>query len=152
MLLPIFEPKNCSEETTRPNWMKLGTDNLYGKTNNIIEAIFGFPPLSRDMGPLRGTPRGPRGSKNFFPIFRFFFIPGLTFRSSLHLIMLFCRINWVVNLLQGAKRVHVFFTLASPRARFSDYMLENSTLSWIVDFFQAVLMLSWFILRILTGH
>ena len=73
MLLPIFEPKNCSEETTRPNWMKLGMVNLYGNTNNIIEAIFDFPPLSRDMRPLRGTPREPRGPKIFFLDFFIFF-------------------------------------------------------------------------------
>jgi len=59
MLLPIFEPKTRSEETTGPNWMKLGMDNLNGNTNNIIEGFFDIPPPSRDMGPLGAEPRGP---------------------------------------------------------------------------------------------
>ena len=50
LLLPIFEPKTRSEETTGPNWIKLGIDNLYGNTNNIIEAFFNIPPPSQDMG------------------------------------------------------------------------------------------------------
>ena len=58
MLLPIFEPKTRSEETTGPNWMKLGMDNLNGNTNNIIEGFFDIPPPSRDMGLLGAEPRG----------------------------------------------------------------------------------------------
>ena len=54
VLLTIFEPKNFSEETTGPIWMKLGMNNLFSKTSNIIEAFFDFLPQSRVTGARRG--------------------------------------------------------------------------------------------------
>ena len=111
MLLPIFEPKNCSEETTGLNWMKLGMVNLYGNTNNIIEAIFDFSPLSRDMGPLRGTPRGPRGPKIFFSIFRFF----------LHSMM-----NWCLNHMKITKQALFWPGLSvSRRVQMHLYLIRH---------------------------
>ena len=73
LLLPIFEPRTRSEETTGPNWMKLGIHNLCGNTNNIIEAFFDIPTPSRDMEPLMAAPGGSPGPKKFFSIFLFFF-------------------------------------------------------------------------------
>ena len=66
----IFEPKNCSEETTGPIWMKLGINNLFSKTRNIIEEFFDIPPP-------RGWPHRGKNDKNFILFFQFFWFQGL---------------------------------------------------------------------------
>ena len=72
MLLTIFEPKNCSEETTGPNGMKFGMNDHNTISSNIIEAFFDIPTPSRVMGPPSGTPGSPKMTKNFFQFFKFF--------------------------------------------------------------------------------
>ena len=77
MLLTIFEPKNCSEETTGPNWIKFGMNDLNTISSNIIEAFFDIPPPSRVTGPPAvplGAQKWPKIFFQFFKFFRFYWI------------------------------------------------------------------------------
>ena len=63
--------------------MKLGINDLYRNTNNIIEAFFDIPPQSRDMGPPEGhSQRALGGPKIFFQFFKFLLFQGLPMDHS----------------------------------------------------------------------
>ena len=85
MLFHFFVPQHSIEGTTGPNWLKFCMGPPRGLIRPFIEGFLEIRSGGLDMGYPRGLGEGPKISKNFFPIFSFFFIGTGQGRSKLHI-------------------------------------------------------------------
>ena len=123
----FFEPTPPpTAQTDRWRHFILGIHTLLGHIFGVIEAIFDICTQTQDLGASRGTPGGPKKTKNFFLIFHFFFIEWVEFSCLMHIIS----INYAI-----IPVLDEFYRFAcSPQAQFFSSNLcqikKNVHLAW----------------------